>query len=180
MWEIIIGEEDTLISRNFVTGILLALGTLSSFQAQAEESDNTPIEIALVPPLQLPGTDYGVKGLRLSVVGLSREVRGLDIALLGNITNIQHKGVAISGLFNYNRGASTVTGLQLAGLANINSGHSEVYGLQIAAFNKAGTVYGLQLGLLNIAEELHGVQIGLFNINKNGPFHGSPIINAAF
>lgn len=146
----------------------------------AEQSDNTPIEIALFPPLQLPGTEFGVKGLRLSVVGLNREVRGLDLALMGNVTNVEFKGVAIAGLFNYNRGGSTVIGLQVAGVANINSGHSEVYGVQLAGVNMAGTVYGLQLGLVNIATELHGVQIGLVNVNKSGPFHISPIINAAF
>jgi hypothetical protein len=153
---------------------------MCSFPAVAADSDNTPLEIAIFPPLQLPGTDFGVKGLRLSVVGLNREARGLDLALLGNITNVNFKGIAISGLFNYNRGASTVVGLQVAGLANLNTGHSVVYGVQVAGFNDAGTVYGLQIGLINIANELHGIQIGLCNVNKNGPFHVSPIINAAF
>ncbi len=169
-----------MIRRNFLTGLLLVTSLICSVRAMAEQSDNTPIEIALFPPLQLPGTEFGVKGLRLSVVGLNREVRGLDLALMGNVTNVEFKGVAIAGLFNYNRGGSTVIGLQVAGVANINSGHSEVYGVQLAGVNMAGTVYGLQLGLVNIATELHGVQIGLVNVNKSGPFHISPIINAAF
>jgi hypothetical protein len=169
-----------LLNRNLVMRIFLAMGIMFSLPLRAADSDNTPFEIALLPYIQLPGTDFGVTGLRLSGIGLSREVRGLDLALLGNITKVEFKGIAISGLFNYNRGGSIVTGLQVAGLANINSGHSEVYGLQIAGFNCAGTVYGLQLGLLNIANELHGIQIGVLNINRNGPFHASPIINAAF
>jgi hypothetical protein len=169
-----------LISRNFFAGILLVTSIICSVPAAAEQSDNTPLEVALFPPLQLPSTDFGVKGIRLSLVGLNRELRGLDLGLLGNMTNVEFKGVAISGLFNYNRGASTVVGLQVAGVANINSGHSEVYGIQLAGFNKAGTIYGLQLGLVNIATELHGIQIGLVNINTGGPFHVSPILNAAF
>jgi hypothetical protein len=160
--------------------MILITGLMCSFQAVAADSDNTPLEVALFPPLQLPGTGFGVKGLRLSVVGRNREVHGLDLALLGNITDVTFKGIAISGLFNYNRGGASVIGLQFAGLANLNVGHSDVYGIQIAGYNEAGTVYGLQIGLLNIANELHGIQIGLFNINRNGPFHGSPIINAAF
>lgn len=169
-----------MLKRSFLTGILLAAGLMCSFPAAAMDSDNTPLEVAIVPPLQIPGTGYGVKGLRFSVVGVNREVRGLDFALLGNITNVMFKGLAISGLFNYNRAGSTVIGLQLAGIANINSGHSEVYGIQLALVNDAGSVYGLQLGLVNIANDLHGIQIGLININHNGPFHTSPIINAAF
>lgn len=172
--------ECTLVSRSFLSGILLVAGLVCSFPAVAANSDVTPLEVALFPPLQLPSTDYSVKGLRLSVVGVNREAFGLDLALLGNVTNVMFKGIAISGLFNYNGAGATVAGLQLAGIANINSGHNSVYGLQLAAFNRAGTVYGLQLGLINIAEELHGIQIGLFNVNKKGPFHASPIINAAF
>lgn len=173
-------EEDHLANLNIIKVILLITGIMCSVQGAAEGSDNSPLAIGLFPPLQLPGSNYGVKGLRLSIVGVHREVRGLDLGLLGNVTDVTFTGVAISGLFNYNRGNSTVTGLQVAGLANLNSGPSEVYGVQIAAYNNVGTVHGLQLGLLNIANELHGIQIGLFNINRKGPFHGSPIINAAF
>lgn len=169
-----------MIIRNFLKAILLVTGILFSISAVAVESDNTPLEIALFPPLQLPSTGYGVTGLRLSLVGKNREVRGLDIALLGNMTDVAFRGVAISGLFNYNPGSSTITGLQVAGLANINSGTNSVYGVQLAVFNSAGTVHGLQLGLVNMAKELHGVQIGLVNMNSNGPFHVSPFINAAF
>lgn len=169
-----------MIYRNFLTLALLIISSLGPIQAAAVNADTTPLEVGLFPPLQLPNSNFSVTGLRLTVVGVNREAAGLDVALLGNVTNVGFKGLAISGLFNYNRGNSSVIGLQLAALANINTGHSDVYGFEIAAYNYAGTVHGLQIGLLNIANELHGVQIGLFNINKKGPFHGSPIINAAF
>jgi hypothetical protein len=173
-------EEKNLIFRNFTKGILVALSIICSNFSAAESSDVSPLAVSLFPPLQLPSSGYSIRGLRLSVVGVHREFRGLDLALLGNVTDVTFTGFAISGLFNYNGGHSTVIGLQLAGLANLNSASSEIYGVQIAAYNNAGTVHGLQLGLLNIANELHGVQIGIFNINKAGPFRGSPIINAAF
>lgn len=166
--------------RKIITALVLVLGSVWAPQAFAEGSDITPLKIGIFPPLQLPHSQYGVTGLRLAVVGKSRTVRGIDLALLGNMTEVDNKGIAIAGLFNYNRGSSAVIGLQFAGLANVNAGHSSVYGVQVAAHNKAGTVYGLQLGLINVAETLHGIQIGLFNVNKNGPFHASPIINAAF
>jgi hypothetical protein len=169
-----------LIIRNFLLGIFLVLGLLGGSAARASDSDVSPLEVGLFPPLQLPNSDYGVRGLRFTVVGVNREAIGIDLAVLGNVTNTTFKGTAISGLFNYNRGGSTVIGFQVAALANLNTGHSEVYGIQIGGYNQAGTVHGLQLGLINVATELHGVQIGLFNMNKNGPFHASPIINAAF
>jgi hypothetical protein len=176
----VIEGENTLFRRNFLTGTLLALGVMCSLTAAASDSDNSPLEVGIFPPLQYPSTSFGVTGLRLSVVGVSREARGLDLALLGHATDLMFKGLAISGLFNYNQNASYIYGLQVAGLANINRGQNAVYGLQLALYNSAGSVYGLQLGLINVAEVLHGVQIGLFNINKAGPFHASPIINAAF
>jgi len=169
-----------MVIRNFITGILLAAGLICYFPAGATDSDNSPIEVGIFPPLQLPGTGFGITGIRLNVVGYTREARGLDLAVIGNATDLMFKGLAISGLFNYNSNASYIYGLQFAGLANLNMGQNEVYGLQIALYNSAGTVHGLQLGLINVARVLRGVQIGLFNINRAGPFHASPIINAAF
>jgi hypothetical protein len=172
--------EVALVNRGFITGILLIASFVCSIAARAADSDITPIEIGLFPPLQLPGTSYGTAGLRLAGVGVNRTASGLDIGILGNVTDVSFSGLAIAGLFNFNRGSSVVYGLQFAGLANLNQGSNEIYGLQIAAYNSAGTVHGLQIGLINVANELHGVQIGLFNINHKGPFHGVPIINAAF
>lgn len=169
-----------MIRRLFLTAILLASSVFGSVAAVADTSDVSPIGLALFPPLQLPPTDFAIKGLRLSVVGRNREAIGIDVAALGHITDVTFKGIALAGLFNYNATNSTVIGLQVAGIANLNLGHSEVYGIQVGAYNSAGTVYGFQFGLINVANELHGIQIGLFNMNKNGPFHASPIINAAF
>jgi hypothetical protein len=168
-----------LATRNFLTGLFLVAGFLCAFPAAATDSAS-PIELALFPPVQFPSTDFAVHGLRLSVVGVNRESHGIDLALLGNITNQDFKGLAISGLFNYNRVTSTIVGFQIAAGANINEASSRLYGVQIAVYNKVSTVYGLQLGLINVAHELHGIQIGLINFNEAGPFKASPIINAAF
>ncbi len=170
----------SMISRKFLNGFILVTIMVCSFSASAADSDRSPIAIGLFPPLQLPSSEYGIRGIRLSLFGMHRESQGIDLAVLGNVSKNKFSGLAIAGLFNYNPGLSTVVGLQMAALANINLGTNSVYGVQLAAYNKAGTVYGLQIGLFNVANELHGVQIGLFNINKAGPFHGSPIINASF
>ncbi len=173
------GVQD-LNSRTVLTRIIFVISMACSFSALAADSDNSPLGIGLFPPLQLPNSGYGIVGLRLSLVGVHREAQGIDLALLGNLTNKKFRGLAISGLFNYNSGLSTVVGLQAAGIANLNSGTSTIYGVQLAGYNTAGTVYGLQLGLVNVANDLHGIQIGLFNINKTGIFKGSPIINIGF
>lgn len=171
---------ENLKSRTILKRAILVISLLSSLSSLAADSDYSPLGVGLFPPLQLPNSSYGITGLRLSVVGVHREAQGIDLALLGNVTNRNFRGLAISGLFNYNSGLSTVVGLQAAGLANINLGASKVYGVQFAGYNTAGTVYGLQLGLVNVANDLHGIQIGLFNINKTGFFKGSPIINIGF
>lgn len=171
---------ETLNTRTILTAVIFVTSLLSSLSALAADSDYSPLGVGLFPPLQLPNSGYGITGLRLTLVGVHRESQGIDIGLLGNVTNKSFKGLSLSGLFNYNSGLSTVVGLQAAGLANINIGASKVYGVQFAGYNTAGTVYGLQLGLVNVANDLHGIQIGLFNINKTGFFKGSPLINIGF
>jgi hypothetical protein len=168
-----------LISRNVLAGIFLASSLLSSYSASAVDN-SSPIGIDLFPPVQFPNSDFAVNGLRLSLVGLNREARGLDLAILGNITNQTFKGLAIAGLFNYNRVTADIIGFQIACLANINMTASNLYGIQLGAYNKVGKVHGIQLGLINVTHELHGIQIGLINFNEAGPFKASPIINVAF
>lgn len=168
-----------MFQRKFIAGILLAMSLLCSFSATAVES-NSPIGIGLFPPLQVPNTEFGIKGLRLAGVGVNRSAAGLDIGLLGNVTYQSFKGTAVSLLFNYNKVGADIIGLQIAGLANVNGTGSSLYGLQIGLFNKVTNVRGIQIGLVNMTQNLRGIQIGLINFNHAGPFKVSPIINAAF
>lgn len=169
----------TLISRNFFAGILLVLSTVYTVPAVAV-GNSSPIGVNLFPPLQIPSSDFGIAGLRLSLVGVNRSSHGIDLAVLGNVTKQSFKGVAISGLFNYNEVAASIVGLQFAGVANINGTGSKLYGIQLGLYNRVTKVYGIQLGLINSTHELHGIQIGIINFNEAGPFKVSPIINAAF
>ncbi len=151
----------------------------------------TPLSLNLAPPVQFPPEDYSITGARLSLLwGKHRDVYGIDLGVLGNITEQDFVGVGLSGLFNSTKGSTTIIGLQAAGVANVNSGKTSVYGLQLALamnYNTAeatiaglqvamanvsehSTIYGAQLGVYNRADTVYGFQIGIVNSTKN--LHG--------
>lgn len=146
--------------------LLIALASLFCTPAFAAMS---PVSVSIVPPLEFPPYDFDITGLRLSALwGSHRNVYGFDFGLLGNMTNGQMTGVAVSGLFNYNQGMTTAIGIQAAGLANVNVNKARIYGVQVAAFNSnraESTVVGLEVGLVNMASytDIRGFQVGVFN-----------------
>lgn len=85
-------------AKNILSGILLTAGLFCSFSSQALES-SSPIGLSLFPPIQFPNSDFGIHGLRVSLVGVNRETKGLDIGLI-NATHEVH-GIQI-GLINFN------------------------------------------------------------------------------
>lgn len=154
----------------------------------------SPLSINIVPPVQFPPDDFSVTGARISALwGQHRDMYGVDLGLLGNITEQTFTGVGISGIFNYTKGDTTAVGLQFAGLTNINTGKAGVYGLQASVglnFNAGESrlvgfgialanhtpftdVYGVQVGVYNKAREVYGLQIGLVNSASN--LHGVQI-----
>ncbi|KYG65877.1 hypothetical protein AZI86_02045 [Bdellovibrio bacteriovorus] len=153
----------------------------------------TPLAVGIVPPVQFPSDDFTITGFRLSLLyGHHRNVYGLDVGALGNITDQTFTGLAVSGLFNKTGGQTTILGLQFAGVANINTNKVSAYGLQVALMNyqsadsdivglqlAAGNhapftdVFGVQAGLYNRAKEVYGLQLGVVNIAEN--LHGIQI-----
>jgi hypothetical protein len=154
----------------------------------------TPLSLGIAPPVQFPSAEFTVTGLRTSLLwGRHRDLYGIDIGGLGNITEQTFTGIGISGLFNYTQGTTAVLGLQFAGLTNINTNKTSVYGIQAAlgmnlntaASSLAGIqlavanvspftdVYGMQLGIYNKAQEVYGLQIGLVNVASD--LHGVQI-----
>ncbi len=154
----------------------------------------TGLALSLANPVQYPPDDFTVAGIRIGLlVGKHKNVYGLDIGGIGNITESNFIGMAIAGGFNNTRGSTNIILLQLAGLANINSGKTNVYGFQIAPVNwnsgggsivgvslgilvnknSLSDIYGLQLGLYNEAQAVYGFQIGI--INKTKSLHGLQI-----
>lgn len=179
-----------------LTFIAVALTTalLASEKADAAAAVS-PLGVSIVPPIQFPSDEFTITGLRMSVLwGHHRDVYGVDIGALGNITDQTFTGIGLSGLFNITHGTTTAIGLQGAGLMNMNTQKTEVYGVQVAGginMNTAQskvvglqaallanhspntTVYGAQVGLYNRAQDVYGFQIGLVNFAKS--LHGIQI-----
>jgi hypothetical protein len=175
--------------------ILLKFVLISSiFFAIQSEAAVTPLSVGIAPPVQFPPSDFTITGLRVSALwGHHRDLYGVDVGMLGNITDQTFTGLGVSGLFNYTKGTTTILGLQLAGLTNINTNKTEVYGVQAALGLNSNTaasslvgvqlaaanlspfmdIYGLQAGLYNRAKDVYGFQIGVVNVADN--LHGIQI-----
>lgn len=178
--------------RHLYYGLVIVLLGITGLNAQAAVS---PLGVGLFPGVQFPPEEYTVTGARISILfGKERDLYGIDLGVLGNITEQTFTGVGISGVFNITEGNTTILGLQLAGIMNINTtktwvygvqtaliandnvGESTVVGLQLAAIANLSAftkVYGLQVGLYNRAQDVYGFQIGLVNVAKS--LHGVQI-----
>jgi hypothetical protein len=125
-------------------------------------SQESPIQLALVNPVQLVPESNSITGLRLSLIyGKNAAVSGLDWGLV-NITTSNQIGIQW-GVYGSTEGSFTgwqgnwvsvtrgnFTGLQ-SGIVTYNA--TKMNGLQFAIVNYAATLNGLQLGLINIIGE---------------------------
>ena len=173
---------------------ILSLLTLFVFISSSAMAATSPLSVNIAPPVQFPPSDYNVTGLRAGVVGHHRSVYGIDIGAIGNITDQEFVGIAVSGVFNITRGnttalglqaagltnvntnKTTVVGVQLAGLMNINYAESSVVGVQLALIGNLAShtkIYGVQAGLMNKAHTVYGIQVGLYNYAES--LHGLQI-----
>lgn len=174
--------------------IRLLLFAAVLFHISPVQAAVTPVSISVLPPVQFPPSDFNVAGVRASVFyGRQRAMYGIDLGLIGNITELDFTGIGVSGLFNYTKGTTNVLGLQLAGLTNVNTQKTTVFGVQAALglnYNTAESsvtglqlalanvsahtkIYGFQVGIYNRAETVYGFQIGLVNDANN--LHGLQI-----
>jgi hypothetical protein len=179
-----------MTTHGLVFSLLFAFVALIAPHGHAAVS---PVSVAIIPPVQFPPADFSVAGVRASLLwGHHRDMYGIDIGLLGNITEQDSIGFAIAGGINYTKGTTvqvlqlagllnineqktTITGVQFASLLNNNQATSAVYGLQLALVNWSDhtTIYGLQAGLVNKAYVVNGLQIGFVNSAEN--LHGLQI-----
>lgn len=152
--------------------IFLALSFVIATPVHAAVS---PVAISIFPPVQFPNHDFNTAGVRVSVLwGSHRDMKGVDLGVIGNITEHDFAGIALSGLFNMTNGS--VHGTQIAGLFNYNTMKADTFGLQLAGLlnrnTAAGTHFGIQAAALNVSNftSVSGVQLGLFNrsLNVNG------------
>jgi hypothetical protein len=129
----------------------------------------SPVAISIFAPAQFPPRSFDVAGVRASLLmGQHRNVYGIDLAGVGNITDGEMAGIAVAGGFNLNKGFTTIIGLQAAGIANITMQRLRVVGLQVAAANinhGDSSVIGLNLALINSSPYMRvlGLQAGLYN-----------------
>lgn len=154
--------------------------------APAAAQEEHPIQLGLVPPVQIVPATESVRGVRLSLLyGKNVDVSGLDVGLVNHTTRdflgAQFGVVGISdgdvtgwqsNWVNISRGA--MEGLQNGIVSVTESGR----GVQWSGYNQAQNFRGLQFGIVNYAGYLDGIQIGLINIIRdNGQFPVFPIVN---
>ncbi|MDA0334496.1 MAG: hypothetical protein O2782_04965, partial [bacterium] len=71
--------------KRFLVAVLVA-----AFACTAVPASATPIEVSLVPPLQIAGAGSSVKGLRLVLIyGENADVSGLDLGLVSKTSGNQ-------------------------------------------------------------------------------------------
>ncbi len=116
-------------------------------------------------------------GLTVDAVGINRQFYGVQVDLLGAMTERNFYGLAVSGL------ASVVNedmwGWQLSLVSNFAR---RTHGFQSAiGFNMTSELRGAQLGLVNWASTCSaGFQVGLVNIIADNQIPFIPIVNAYF
>jgi|GEM_PF-979348 len=169
---------------------LTALFLLSVGCASTQKKEKPKVVgLALVYPVQFPSKEVPIEANRTSILwGKHDVVQGADLGFIGNFTEKEFNGTALSFVFNSTRGKADIMGLQFAGLINLNHGKTKiegfqmaggvnysggehaVYGVQVAGLGNIGMknkVYGFQVGIYNEAEAIYGFQIGILNRTKN-------------
>ena len=163
----------TAISLLLFTGIALA---------------DKPIQLALVPDVQLVPQSEGITGLRLNIYGKNTSLKGVDLGIVNVLTKpsvgLQYGLVGINesdfsgwtdNFVNINKG--TFVGVSSGALNKAKN----AAGIQWGFINCAAKMHGIQLGVLNKAQSLEGVQIGFINVIKNNGFMPIfPIVNWSF
>jgi hypothetical protein len=142
----------------------------------AESSGPTkPIQLALIPEVQLVPEHDSIGGLRLNIYGCNQNVTGVDIGFVHE-TKENFAGVGF-GVVSLIHGEGR--GLQLNCI--YTEATKRMSGLQVGIFNHSGSMHGLQIGIVNIADDMTGIQIGLWNeIKTKEIWNVLPLFNAAF
>lgn len=153
--------------------LIVALFCTASIPAQAQDS---PIQLALVTPIQIFPEDYSITGIRFNLLyGRNVAVTGVDFGLINHTTSGETVGVQW--------GAIGLADGDFVGWQDniVNVVRNDFEGLQWGLINYANHASGLQFGLVNYAITLQGLQIGLVNVIKQGgQFPVFPIINWSF
>ena len=120
-----------------------------------------------------PRTVYGAD---LGLIGFRDSLYGLDVHFLGSASR-NVCGLAIGGLANVS--AVESYGCTIAGIANLAK---TAYGMQVAfIYNMTDELHGCQIAMVNYADYCpNGFQIGLVNIIMSNKVKVLPIVNGHF
>jgi len=118
-----------------------------------------PIQLSLVPPLQLHPPSAHIAGLRLNVLyGSNQSMEGMDVGLINHVRQ-ESRAFAV-GAVNYVGGNAKAFHL---GAVNIVRGSEP--DLEVGVLNSANKLFGWQFGVLNRSNSFrHGIQFGLVNL----------------
>ena len=169
---VVVGVATVLVA----TALYADTGQTSSPAAAAPAQETfKPLQLALVPTIELVPQDQSVHGLRLNIYGNNENVSGVDIGLVHE-TKSRFSGVAF-GLLSIVHGEAR--GLQFSGI--YSGADASISGLQVGMVNRSANIHGVQIGLANFADDMTGIQIGLWNeIKSKEKWQVFPLFNAAF
>ena len=136
----------TLLVATLVPGLALADG---------------PINLALVPSIQIVNEAESVTAFRLGIWSRNASMTGVDLGIVaqntGSFTGLQWTAFGTVG--------GDFTGWQNNWLASIAQGNMQ--GLQVGAYTKSGMgSSGVQFGLVNTSDDFSGLQLGFVNITE--------------
>jgi hypothetical protein len=137
-----------------------------------------PFAVGIWPSLDArPGQRVENRFVLGLLIGHSDELDGLQLSLVGSVTEARMRGAQISNAFNLARGWSR--GLQLSAGVNIATG--EFHGLQAAPVNVAvGAFRGAQMGVVNLSQgELEGARFGVVNLAQSQRGASFAVVNLA-
>lgn len=164
--------------------VSLSTASFAETQRESEFASSgswTPFAIGLLPPVQVPCSDWDVTGLRIGILSARHHnVLFLSASGLVDLATGDVNGIEVAGLCNHigkSSGAFQVAGVvnsvdgdfvgvQVAGV--YNAVNANAAGMSVAAFNRAETMEGLQVGVFNRARALSGVQVGVVNLVEDG------------
>ena len=116
-------------------------------------------------------------GLSVDAVGVTRNMYGLEVNLIGSMTDRVMGGMQVSGLAGVV--GEDAYGVQVALGANFAR---RAHGLQLAlVYNQTDLLWGCQIALVNMAFACdHGFQIGLVNVIMDNQIPFLPFVNGYF
>jgi hypothetical protein len=115
-------------------------------------------------------------GMSVDAVGVNRNMYGLEVNLVGSMTDRAMGGVQVSGIANVV--GEDAYGVQIASANFARRAH----GPQLAlVYNQTDLLWGCQIGLVNMAFACeHGFQIGLVNVIMDNQLPFLPFVNGYF